>query len=41
MGPWHQVIFGWDIDDDDTAAEGLSGVVNRLGMLPRQSPLDP
>ena len=41
MGPWHQVIFGWDIDDDVTAAEGLSGVVDRLGVLPRQSPLDP
>ena len=41
MGPWHQVTFGWDIDDDVTAAEGLSGVVTRLDLLTRcQCPLD-
>jgi aminoglycoside phosphotransferase (APT) family kinase protein len=43
LGPWHQVTFGWDIGDDATAADGLSGVVSRLRMLTssRQAPVGP
>lgn len=33
LGPWHQVTFGWDAGDDATAADGLSGVLHRLGLL--------
>lgn len=30
LGPWHEVTYGFDIDDPETVHSGLEGVVSRL-----------
>ncbi|MGH3484957.1 MAG: phosphotransferase [Nocardioidaceae bacterium] len=30
LGPWHEVLYGFDIGDDDYVASGLAGVRKRL-----------
>lgn len=33
LGPWHQVTYGWDVDDHECAADGMAGLVSRLRLL--------
>lgn len=35
LGPWHEVLYGNDIGDPATAANGAEGVRARLGGVPR------
>lgn len=30
LGPWHEVLYGFDIGDDDYVASGIAGVRKRL-----------
>jgi hypothetical protein len=32
LGPWHEVLYGNDIGDPSVAANGLNGVLERLGI---------
>ncbi|MGX1811211.1 phosphotransferase [Nocardia sp. NPDC055321] len=31
LGPWYEVLYGVDIDDANVAAQGVAGVIERLG----------